>query len=127
LNYANHKFIKKVFIDEELNEGLMDELINIFSETPYEKFTEKSLNKKISNFIAQKYAEDSSHNNVFIFSLIKLLITGDINTAKVAATCEIIGKPETLKRLKRFKFYKNLLTHDYIQTIRDQKIKYIDV
>lgn len=119
LNKDNIKFVRKVFIDEELEDKIFEDLYGIFNSL--NKFDEKHINMEIGHYIAKKYEEDKSYNNVLIYSILKLFITGNVIFPRIAAICEIIGKKETLKRLRRFKLVKKQLAGKYIEDAKSIK------
>jgi glutamyl/glutaminyl-tRNA synthetase len=101
--FNNHKeFISKFYYSKEFTIVFMHDLHTILNSLV--EFKGRNINKKISEFLYEKYKLDKSNylTSKNFYKSLKLIITGSFKIDNVADICDLIGKEESIKRCQKF-------------------------
>jgi hypothetical protein len=91
--------IKKFLIEDSYRETILKDINKLFNSL--DDFDATTINREISYYIFRKYHEDQNINNINLYRLLKLVITGDTEAPYVGEICEFIGQKESILRVKR--------------------------
>ena len=110
---SKHNKIILSFFDNKKKAAIyIHDLINIFESLNSEeknidinnKFVSKNINKRISEFMYNKFIDDSSeeNNTRLLYKILKIIIADNTKINNIADVCDVIGKEETINRCKKF-------------------------